>query len=281
MTRSKNSPAPGFAAPRAVLTALLTSALTAALIVTTRATLGATLGAARVAAAVAAVVAAGAAVPAPAAPSVTGATAAASTAGEFTTVALPAPTLDGVRSLEALLAARRSVRDFAPQPLALADAAQLLWAAQGTTRGGRGRTAPSAGALYPLELLLVAGRVDGLPSAAWRYDPAGHGLLRQRDGDLRAALAAAAAGQRWIAEAPAVIVVAAVPQRTARKYGPRAGRYVAIEAGHAAQNVQLQALARGLGSTYVGAVDGAAVLRLLGLPADWDVLGLLPVGRPR
>lgn len=196
-------------------------------------------------------------------------------------VALPAPSLDGKVAVERALAQRRSVREFGSEPLSLAAVSQLLWAAQGVTSPSGLRTAPSAGALYPLEVYLVAGAVSGLPPGVYRYDPRRHRLVVASKGDARAGLARAALGQDWLAEAPVTIVLAAVFERTAKKYGKRATRYVHIEVGHAAQNVYLQATALGLGTTMVGAFRDAEVARVVGLPKDARPLGLLPVGKPR
>jgi SagB-type dehydrogenase family enzyme len=186
--------------------------------------------------------------------------------------ALPAPELAGTTSVEEALAARRSVRDFAPMPLSEATLAQILWAAQGTTTSDGRRTAPSAGGLYPLEIYVAT------PESLVRYLPDSHRIERLADRDLRADLARLAAGQEWIAEAGAVVVVVGVTARTAAKYGDRAERYVILEAGHAAQNVLLQAAALGLGATVVGAFDDTAVHELLGLPSGYAVLELIPVG---
>jgi SagB-type dehydrogenase family enzyme len=197
-------------------------------------------------------------------------------------VPLPEPRPSGPVSLEEAIAARRSVRDFAAEPVTLEQAAQLLWAAQGVTDPASGhRSAPSAGALYPLEVYLVAARVDGLAAGVYRYVPAGHQLLPAGAAADPAALARAALAQDFIARAPVVLVITAVPERTAAKYGERARRYVDMEAGHAAQNVYLQAAALGLGTVTVGAFDDAAVSEFLGLGAGEEPLYLMPVGRPR
>jgi len=196
-------------------------------------------------------------------------------------VPLPAPVLDGSRSLESVLRERRSVREYAHAPLTLAEVAQLAWAAQGVTETAGRRTAPSAGALYPLELLLVAGEVEGLASGVYRYRPATHDLLALTRGDLREPLAAAGLGQEWLASAPCVLALTAVYARTTGKYGARGERYVHIEVGLAAQNVQLQATALGLGSVLVGAFDDERVRTQLGLEEDERPLALLPVGRRR
>jgi SagB-type dehydrogenase family enzyme len=193
---------------------------------------------------------------------------------------LPAPRLDGEVSLERVLHARHSVREYRDAGLTLVEVAQLLWAAQGITRRDGGRTAPSAGALYPLELRLVAGRVQGLEPDVYHYLPDGHRLAGSGTGEARAALAEAALGQEWVKDAPAVLVISAVEQRTTRKYGSRGHEYVRLEAGHAAQSALLQAAALGLGAVMVGAFDDAAVRRALRLPAEETPLYLMPLGRP-
>ncbi len=194
------------------------------------------------------------------------------------TVKLPEPMLDGGLSVERALQARRSVREFAAGSLSLAQVSQLLWAAQGINRPKGRRTAPSAGALYPLEIFLVAGSVDGLAPAVYLYLPATHELLLKKTGDRRAALANAALGQDWIAGAPVVIVIAAVYQRTTKKYGQRGRSYVDIEAGHAGQNLHLQAVSLGLGSVTIGAFDDDELKTLLGMHEDVEPIAITPVG---
>ncbi|MGC8875330.1 MAG: SagB/ThcOx family dehydrogenase, partial [Chloroflexia bacterium] len=152
--------------------------------------------------------------------------------------------------------------------------AQLLWAAQGITDPRGFRTAPSAGALYPLELYLA------LPEGWYHYRPEGHLLELLGEEDLRPLLWEAGLRQGALREAPAIFVVVAVPARTEAKYGARALRYVQLEAGHAAQNLLLQATALGLGAVPIGAFDDAAVRRALRLPPDTLPLYLIPVGEP-
>lgn len=192
---------------------------------------------------------------------------------------LPAPTTTGEMSVEQAISLRSSVRTYARGALSLAEVAQLLWAAQGETREGGYRSAPSAGALYPLELYLVAYEVEGLPAAVYRYSPAGHVLEQHGVIDRHATLAVAALDQPCLREAPAVIVFTGVYARTMKKYGQRAVRYVHMEVGHAAENVYLQATALGLGTLMVGAFNDDAVAGLLGLPEDHEPLALMPVGR--
>ncbi len=196
------------------------------------------------------------------------------------TISLPPPAVAGGHGLKQLLHQRRSVRAFTPSPLTLADLGQLLWAAQGITDRGGLRSAPSAGALYPLELYIAAGRIAGLAPGVYHYDPKSHALERIGDADVRKALARAALHQAWVGNAPAVVVFAAVYARTERKYGERAERYIPIEIGHAAENLFLQAEDLALGTVAVGAFDDGAVARVLGLPVSVAPLLLMPVGHP-
>lgn len=197
------------------------------------------------------------------------------TAVPLAVTALPPPVLVGSGSLEEALSARRSVRSYDSAAVTEAQLGQLLWAAQGTTQpGARGRTAPSAGGTYPLEV--YAATAEGV----FRYVPEGHLLEAVAPDDRRPALQAAAWGQEWVGEAPLVVVIVGVVARTAERYGDRAERYVILEAGHAAQNLLLQAVALGLGAVPVGAFDDAAVRDAVGVRESWAPLYLIPVGRP-
>jgi SagB-type dehydrogenase family enzyme len=201
-------------------------------------------------------------------------------APDATVVALPEPARAGETSLEEALGQRRSGREYADEPLTRRELGQLLWAAQGITSDEGGRTAPSAGALYPLELFAVTRDVEGIDPGVWRYQPEEHALSPVREGDRTAALRAASLDQSPVGEAPASIVIAGVQERTEVKYGERSERYVILEAGHAAQNLVLQATALGLAAVTIGAFDDAEVQQVLGLAADEDPLYVIPVGRP-
>jgi SagB-type dehydrogenase family enzyme len=194
-------------------------------------------------------------------------------------VQLPQADTLGRRSVEQVLRQRRSVRNFSTQALTLAEASQLLWAAQGITDPQGLRTAPSAGALYPLEVFLVAGNVRDLPAGVYRYQPGQHALEHLIEADIRPALARAALGQSWVRKAAAVVVFAALYRRTTIKYGERGIRYAHIEAGHAAENLFLQAVSLELNTVVVGAFHDDAVRHTLGLPEDHVPLILMPVGR--
>jgi SagB-type dehydrogenase family enzyme len=197
------------------------------------------------------------------------------------TIPLPAPDREGSLPVESALQQRRSVRHLSPASLSLPQVAQLLWAAQGITDDYGFRTAPSAGALYPLEVYLVAGAVEQLPAGLYHYNPKRHELTLQQTGDFRKQLSDAAFQQHYVHNAPAVLVITGIYARTAHKYGARAKRYVHIEAGSVAQNVYLQVTSLGLGTVYVGAFDDSAVQQVLGLPADHEPMALMPIGQLR
>lgn len=193
---------------------------------------------------------------------------------------LPKPKLDGDVAVEQALRYRRSIRDFAKRPLALAELSQLLWAAQGITSRQGERTAPSAGGLYPLELFVSVGEVEGVAAGVYKYVPRGHQLKDHAPGDVRSRLATAAWKQTWVKAAPAILVFTTVHERVTHEYGEGARRYVYMEVGHSAQNVQLQAVALDLATVVVGALDEARVKALLNLAADEVPQVVMPVGHP-
>jgi SagB-type dehydrogenase family enzyme len=191
-------------------------------------------------------------------------------------IPLPKPDMAGSMALEQALASRRSIREFAKAPLSAAEIGQLLWATQGVTDTVRGfRVAPSAGALYPLELYVA--NEDGL----FRYVPQRHALIKVQSGDSRPAIATAAHGQAVVREAPVLVVITAVVGRTRAKYGSRAERYVTLEAGHAAQGLLLEGTALKLGATVVGAFDDNALRAVVGANKGELPLYVVAVGRPR
>ncbi|MDW7773237.1 MAG: SagB/ThcOx family dehydrogenase [Desulfobulbaceae bacterium] len=195
-------------------------------------------------------------------------------------VHLPKPQLAGTNSLEQSLARRRSIRNFTGEPLSLAEISQLLWAAQGITSSEGCRTAPSAGALYPLAIHAAAGTVENLATGVYRYIPEKHELALTIKKDLRHELTHAALGQQSIQNSAVSLVITAVYEKTTWKYGERGIRYVHMDAGHAAQNICLQASALKLGTVPIGAFDDSEVGRILQLQKNEIPLYILPVGRP-
>lgn len=193
-------------------------------------------------------------------------------------IQLPRPRLKSGYSFEKVLGERRSVREYSSEALTIENVSQLLWSAQGVTRPEGWRTAPSAGATFPLELYLVAGNVNGLAQGLYRYRADQHKLIQLVNKDLRGDLAAAALGQEWMKGSAIIIVIAAVYARATQKYGQRGVRYAHMEVGHAAQNVYLQAASLNMGTTLVGAFDDKRVKEVLKLPSDEQPLGLMPIG---
>ncbi len=195
-------------------------------------------------------------------------------------IALPPIELSGDTAVEEALLERRSIRKYSDESLALDDIGQLLWAAQGMLYKRLYRAAPSAGALYPIEMYVVAGDVDGLSPGVWHYLPEKHELIFVAEGDRRRRLASACWFQNWIRRAPAALVITGVYARTAKKYGDRSERYVHIEAGAVAENIYLQATSRGLGTVIVGAFRDEKLKSVLELPDDHEPLVVMPVGHP-
>jgi SagB-type dehydrogenase family enzyme len=187
---------------------------------------------------------------------------------------LPAPDTTGEISLEQTLLERRSAREFAPVELTRDIIGQLFWAGQGITDEQGHRTAPSAGGLYPLELYAVT------TTEVMHYVPDGHRVESRSDTTSLSRLGDLAFGQDFLGSAPAVLVVVGVDARTAAEYGAMAADFVEREAGHATQNILLQATALGLAAVPVGGFDPARTARLLALPPGHDVLYLVPVGEP-
>ena len=200
-------------------------------------------------------------------------------APDYRTVALPEVRLTGNVSLEETLLNRRSVRQYTGEALTLEEVSQLLWAAQGITSECGGRTAPSAGALYPLEVYLVAGNVESLAPGIYKYINDGHELAIVSDEDVREELADAAPDKTTVLAGAIDIVISAVYERTTSKYGDRGVRYVHMEAGHAAQNIYLQATALGLGTVTIGAFADELVKDVLSMPGEEAPLYIIPVGR--
>lgn len=191
------------------------------------------------------------------------------------TVPLPTPRTDGSMSLEAALAQRRSAREFQPHALTDGEVGQLLWAAQGVTHGRHKRTAPSASGLMALETYVIT--ADGVA----RYLPAEHGLQPLAEGDMRPSLQEATGGQSFVGAAPLVVAFSIVPGRLTGRHGEDRGvRYSDFEAGHAGQNLLLQAVALGLVGVPIGSFDDAAVCRLLELPDGEKPRYLFALGRP-
>lgn len=193
------------------------------------------------------------------------------------TMKLPKPRFESPTSVEESLLSRRSIRDYGKDSLNVEQISQLLWAAQGITEKWGGRTAPSAGALYPLEICLLVGEVIGLKPGLYRYDPEDQSISQLKASDLRKKVTQASLGQDEIQRAPATFIISAVYERTMVKYGERGIRYVHMEVGSVAENIYLQAESLGLGTVFIGAFDDQEVKKVLGIEAE--PLAIMPVGK--
>ena len=194
---------------------------------------------------------------------------------------LPKPSLDGKVSVERAIQQRRTIRDFKETPLSIPHLSQLLWAAQGITDPkGLGRSAPSGGARYPLDIYVIVGKkgVEGLGEGVYHYAPENHSISSIDKKDLRREIGLDSLGQMWMAGAPVMFVITAEYQRITRRYGERGIRYAQIEVGHVGQNLFLQAEALGLGAGIVGAFNDAEVVRVMGIPREHEPLLIMPVG---
>jgi SagB-type dehydrogenase family enzyme len=187
-------------------------------------------------------------------------------------ISLPEPGHRGLSVEEAILL-RRSRRSYGPEPLALGELSQILFAAQGITGsvGSRAlRAAPSAGGTYPFEIYIFANRVEGLEPGIYHYIPQGHEVEVIRRGDFARAVSEACLGQSMPAEAACSIVLAAVAERTTDIYGERGLMYVYMEAGHISENIYLQCVSLGLAVVAVGAFYESDVDALIGLDGEQE-----------
>jgi len=196
-------------------------------------------------------------------------------------IKLPSPQLEGKMSVEEALARRRSRRVFKDYSFTMEQVSQLLWSAQGITEKRIGfRTAPSAGATYPLDIYLVVGKdkVENLKAGVYHYNPHHHSLIIILEGDKRRELAQACLRQRFIEDAPVSLIITAEFSRITNHYGKKGIYYAYMEAGHVAQNVYLQAESLGLGTVVIGAFYEEDVSQALNLPDQYIPLYVMPVG---
>lgn len=193
------------------------------------------------------------------------------------TIKLSPPSFKSKTSIEEAMKERRSNRNFQPAALKLSEVSQLLWAVQGTNRSNGRRTAPSAGALYPLEVYLITGNISGLDEGVYKYKSTSHSLKKVMDKNILPELNNAV--QNYASRGAIALVICAVYERTTIKYGDRGIRYVHMDVGFAAQNVYLQCVSLGLGTVFMGAFDDDALSNILELPNNIKPLGIMPVGK--
>ncbi len=209
------------------------------------------------------------------------------TEGDKTVYLLTTPSHKGDISLEETLYSRRSRRSFLQDGVSDRDLSQILWAAYGVTKPSANpnvrsglRTAPSAGARYPLEIYAVIGNIPGIDPGLYKYDASAHKITLIIPGDLRKDLTAAALNQKMIQDAPFSIFYSAVYSRITDRYGDRGrDRYVCMDLGHSAQNVYLQAEALKLGTCAIGAFNDDMVKNVLKVQEPEVPLYIMPVGK--
>ncbi len=193
---------------------------------------------------------------------------------------LEKPRFKGEMSVEEALYKRRSVRDYSPEPLSISEISQILWSAQGLTHPYGYRTAPSAGALYPLEIYIHATRVENLPKGIYKYMPSKHSLLLIKEGDFSKDLFKASLSQEQVLTAALIILIFGVFARTTSKYGKRGIRYVFNEVGHVSQNIYLQTTALRLGTVAIGAFYDEEIKSIVGAEKEEEPLYIMPIGKP-
>lgn len=204
------------------------------------------------------------------------------------TIRLPEFSHRDSKSLDHVIATRRSCRKFSYLPVTIDDLSRLLWSAQGLTGAEGGKVAPSAGAQYPLQLFIVAGNAKGLPAGLYRYHSQEHSLDLLNQVDLRFALTEAALGEQpWIHEAAVLLIVTADFDAMNSHFhdqppiGARGERYIFMETGAVTQNVYLEAIDCSLGAVLVGGFDDGKVKKVLDLPEGVLPTAIMCVGHER
>ncbi len=201
----------------------------------------------------------------------------------ISTVSLPTPIIQGNMSVEQAIQNRRSVRHYNDQPLTLQDVSQILWAAQGITDKTQNlRSVPSGGQVYPLEVYIIVGKggVTGLSEGVYHYNPYNNSLEQTSKRDARSDLSQAANGQVWVKQAPADVVITGDYNKMVAKYKDETlcTRFVNLEAGHAGENIYLEAEARDLVTVALGSFKDDSVHTILGLPDNENTIYIMPVG---
>ncbi len=184
------------------------------------------------------------------------------------TIALPPPGLAGGPLASEAIANRRSTRAYADRPLSLAELSRVLHLTSGISSdrwGNARRTAPSSGALYPIEVYAVVHRVDGVEPGVYHYGYREHALEQVRAGDFRKHVVEQGIGQEFLGQCGAVLFLTMILQRMRPKYQDRSYRYGLLEAGHIGENAYLAAASTGLGACGIGAFMDDAMNEMLGV----------------
>ena len=201
------------------------------------------------------------------------------------TIPLPAVEEDlKSRDLFTIIRKRYSVRSYSKTLLSLQNLSYLLWCSTGLRSEEQGyefRTAPSAGALYPIETYLIVNNVESLNPGIYHYAIRKHQLEVLNEGQFGKDTAIAALGQRMAMDAPVVFIWTAIFQRSKWKYDQRAYRYIYLDAGHIAENLALAAVDLELGSCQIGALYDDEINNLLGIDGtEESVIYMSVAGHP-
>jgi len=180
-------------------------------------------------------------------------------------------------SVEEALRRRRSIREFNNEKLTIKEISNLLWACDGKNNEFGGRTSPSAGATYPLEIYLIAGEIEGIEKGIYYYNFWEHSISLIKKGDLRSEISKGAYNQIFIKNASAIIVISGIFERTTKRYGERGIKYVYMEVGHCGQNLHLQCESLNLGVVMVGAFDDEKIKSIIGIKEN--VFYICPIGK--
>ena len=199
-------------------------------------------------------------------------------------VALPEPRLEGGLPTARAIATRRSTRSYSDQPMSLDELSRFLFLTSGISAdrfGNARRTAPSSGALYPIEVYPIVHNVDGVERGVYHYAYREHALELVRTEDMRSRVVEQGLGQEFLGQCGAVLFVTMILQRMRPKYQDRSYRYGLLEAGHLGENAYLAATEMGLGACGVGAFMDDAMNEMLGVDGvEEAVVYMLAVGHP-
>jgi len=200
-------------------------------------------------------------------------------------IKLPNPSLKGTMTIEEALAKRRSIREYKDTLLTLEEVSQILWSAYGITdtvkRSGKElHTAPSAMAIYPLTIYLVAGKVKDLPAGIYQYVPKDHYLILHKSGDFRNDLSTTSNSADMIKNAPVDLVYSTDTVIVNKAFGEKNGMILSgIGLGHSAENVYLQSTALGMGTCFVGGFNAGKVSAVINMPANEKTGCIMPLGK--
>lgn len=196
---------------------------------------------------------------------------------------LPSPVYKSQFSVEQALKNVRPRRSYSDDAVSLENVSQLLWAAQGVNVEWGDRTAPSSKSTYPLSLYLIANNITNLENGLYLYIPGDRQIVHTLDpitsGNYQTALFNNL-NQNSMKNPAGVFVITGNMNKMAEAYGGVAhDREVYMEAGHAAQNIYLQAESLKLGSVALGSFDEGIIRNIINTPEEETIIYLIPFGQ--